>query len=93
MKEQIFIDGEYDYDYAIVDDTKHTLYYSNAEHWSSHVKGQIAFQLEDDGNGFRILTKFSEKNRIDYSESEYLYILLKLANSPRTYEIGTKRPL
>ena len=93
MKEQIFVDGDYDYDYAIVDDNKHTLYYSNVEHWTSHIRGEIAFQIEDDGNGLKILSKFSEKKRIDYSESEQLYILLKLINTPCNYEIGSKRPL
>lgn len=93
MKQQIFVDGVYDYDYEVVDDNKHTLYYSTGEHWASHFKGEIAFKIVDDGNGLTILSRFSEENRIDYDESEQLYILLKLINTPRNYEIGTKRPL
>ena len=93
MKEQIFVDGVYDYDYEVVDDNKHTLYYSTGEHWTSHYRGEIAFQIEDDGNGLKFLTKFAEKNKINYSEVEYLYILIKLTNSHNDYQIGTKRPL
>lgn len=93
MKKQIFADNEYSFDYEVVDGNKHTLYHSNSEYWASHIKGTIAFQLEDDGNGLKILTNFAEKKRIDYSEAEYLYILLKLINFPSYYEIGTKEPL
>lgn len=93
MKQQIFVDGVYDYDYEVVDDNIHTLYYSTGEHWTSHFRGEIAFQIEDDGNGLKFLTKFAEKNRMNYSEVEYLYILIKLTNSHNDYEIGTKRPL
>jgi hypothetical protein len=93
MKQQIFVDGRYDFDYEIVDDTKHTLYFSNDSSWSSHIRDRIAFQIEDDGNGLSLLTKFAEKNRMDYSEAEYIYILLKLINTPSEYEIGSKKPL
>lgn len=93
MKQPIFVDGVYDYDYEVVDDNKHTLYYSTEEHLTSHYIGKIALQIEDDGNGFKFLTKFTEKNRMDYSESEQLYILLKLINTPCNYEIGTRRQL
>ena len=92
MKQQIFINVVYDYDYEVVDN-KHTLFYSKDMSWSDTVKGEIALQIEDDGNGLIVLSKFSEENRIDYSESEQLYILLKLINTPCNYEIGTKRPL
>ena len=93
MKQQIFVDSQYSFDYEVVDGNKHTLYHSNSEYWANHIKGTIAFQLEDDGNGLKILTNFSEKKRIDYCEAEYLYILLKLANYPSHYEIAQKRLL
>ncbi len=92
-KQSIFVDGEYQFDYEVLDNNKHTLYYSNNELWSSHVRNEIAFQIEDDGNGLKLLTKFNEKSRIDYSESEYLFILLKLINQPCIYEISTKKLL
>jgi hypothetical protein len=93
MKNQIFVDGVYEYDYELVDDTKHTLYYAKTDQWTSHIRGEIAFQLKDDGNGFKIMTKFADKNRIDYSEVEYLRILLTLSNTPVTYEIASLKPL
>jgi hypothetical protein len=93
MRQQIFIDDEYNFDYELVDHNKHTLYFSNSEYWTEHTKGTIAFQLEDDGNGLNVLTKFSEKGRIDYSEVEYLFILLKIIQRPAKYEIAQKRLL
>lgn len=93
MKQQIFVDGVYDYDYEVVDDNKHTLYYSTGDNWTSYYRGKIALQIEDDGNGFKFLTKFTEKNRMDYSETEHMYILIRLTNCHNNYEIGTKRPL
>ena len=90
--QQIFVDGVYDYDYKVIDN-KHTLFYSNSMFWTDTIRGEIALQIEDDGNGLIVLSKFSEENRIDYSESGQLYILLKLINTPCNYEIGTKRPL
>ena len=92
-KQSIFVDGEYEFDYEVLDNNKHTLYYSNSDIWNLHIKNTVAFQIEDDGNGLKLLTKFNEKSRIDYSESEYLFILLKLINQPRIYEISTKKLL
>ena len=88
MKKQIFIDDIHEYDYELIDDNRHTLYYSNASQWSSNVQGYVAMQIVDDGNG--LISKFREENRIDYSEAERLFILLKLINFPAKYEIGTK---
>jgi len=91
MKQQIFVNSKYQFDYEVIDGNKHTLYFSNSDYWTNHIKGTIAFQLEDDGNGLKILTNFSKNKRIDYSEAEYLYILLKLINHPSHYEIAQKR--
>lgn len=93
MKQQIFADNEYHYDYELLNGNIHTLYFSNSDYWAEEYKGKIAFQLKDDGNGLIFLTKFAEKNRMDYSEVEYMYILIKLSLSHNNYEIGTKRPL
>jgi len=90
MKKQIFVDDAHDYDYEEVDGT-HTLYYSNGEQWNNFVKGDIAMTIDDDGNG--LIVEFNENGRIDYSEAEKLFILLKLINQPTKYEISTKQPL
>jgi hypothetical protein len=86
--QEVFVDGEYEYDYEEVNGV-HTLYYNNCEHWHSHIKGTIALQLINDGNGL----KFGEeklKKRIDYSQSLYLTILLKLINADYKFEISNK---
>lgn len=88
MKQQIFIDDVHEYDYELVDDNVHTLYYSNGGQWNSHVKEEIAMKIRDDGNG--LVVKFNDKSRIDYSEAGQLFILLKLINPPTKYEIATK---
>jgi len=88
MKKQIFIDDIHEYDYELIDDNRHTLYYSDASQWSSNVQGYVAMQIVDDGNG--LISKFREENRIDYAEAERLFVLLKLAMQPAKYEIGTK---
>jgi len=91
MKKQIFVDDNYDYDYEVVNDNVHTLSRSYASQWSQHVRGEVALKIEDDGNG--LVVKFNEKGRIDYSEAEQLFILLKLIIDPAKYEISSKTPL
>lgn len=91
MKQQIFIDDIHEYDYELIDDNRHTLYYSNGQQWSSNVQGYVAMQIVDDGNG--LISKFREGNRIDYSEAERLFVLLKLAMQPAKYEIAEKKLL
>ena len=91
MKKQIFVDDNYDYDYEVVNDNVHTLSRSYASQWSDHVRGEVALKIEDDGNG--LVVRFNEKGRIDYSEAEQLFILLKLIIDQAKYEISTKQPL
>jgi len=91
MKKQIFVDDNYDYDYEVVKDNVHTLSMSYASQWSEHVRGEVALKIEDDGNG--LVVRFNEKGRIDYSEAEQLFILLKLIIDPAKYEISSKTPL
>ena len=91
MKQQIFIDDIHEYDYELTDDNLHTLYYSNGSEWTEHVKGMIAMSIRDDGNGLEGMDGSS--NRINYSEAEQLFILLKLINSPAKYEIAEKKLL
>ena len=90
---QIFVDGNHLYDYDLLEGKIYTLYYAKSDSWSSNYAGEIAFQIENDGNGYKILTELEKKKRLNYSEAEYLYILLKLADSESTFEIGTKIPL
>ena len=92
MKQQIFVDDVYEYDYELLADSIHALYYSNGDQWNEHIKGNITMSIKDDGNG--LVVKFNEKGRIDYSEAERLFILLKLINKSATkYEISSKKPL
>ena len=90
MKQQIFVDHVHEYDYDIVDDNIHALYFQGGQ-WNSHLLGTVAMAIKDDGNG--LIVKFDENGRIDYAEAERLFILLKLINQPAKYEIGTKQPL
>jgi hypothetical protein len=94
MKQQIFIDDIYEYDYEEItqgDVIYHILYFSNTEQWNDHIKGKIAMTIEDDENGLKVY--FDENGRIDYAEAERLFILLKLINPVQKYEIGTKKLL
>lgn len=88
MKKCIYLDGNYEYDYEELDGV-HTLYFNNSECWQSDTRGTIAFSLTDDENGL-IFSARENKNRLNYSESIYLTILLKLINADYTFEIGTK---
>lgn len=87
MKE-IFVDGEYEYDYEEVDGV-HTLHYNNSEYWNSNIRNTIALQLTDDGNGL-IFGEEKLKKKINYSQSIYLTILLKLINKDYKFEISNK---
>jgi hypothetical protein len=91
MKKQIFIDGEYQYDYE-KNGMIHTLSYPNIDFWGSHLRGETAFKIKDDGDGLSIQTPL-KKNNIDYAEAEKLEILLRIINSGPVYEIGTKESL
>lgn len=87
MKKQVFVDDVHEYDYDVVDDNIHSLYFQGGQ-WNSHLLGTVAMAIEDDGNGLQVF--FEELGRIDYAEAERLFILLKLINQPAKYEIGTK---
>ena len=95
MKQQIFIDDVHEYDYELTDDNLHTLCYSNAGEWQNHVKGMVANTVINDGNG--LIIRFDKQNksviRLDYSEAERLFILLKLVIQQSKYEIAQKKLL
>jgi hypothetical protein len=93
MKQQIFIDGEYQYDYEKKGEN-HILSYCDAEFWSVGTRNTEALVIKDDGDKLSIRTAFRiKRNQIDYDEAERLEILFRIINSNPTYEIGTKEPL
>ena len=53
----------------------HRLYYdSNDTGWREDLKGKLATQIEDTGNGLKI--RQDKKNRLDYSEAVEIQFLL-----------------
>lgn len=99
MKNQIFIDNQYEYDYDCIEKGKkkiHTLYYAPTESWSDELHNKPAITIEDFGDGLNIVTKLNYKH-LEYTEADQLLILLKIINTDPfyncVYEIGTKKPL
>ena len=99
MTNQIFVNGQYEYDYNCVKKSKkeiHTLYYAAVECWNDELHNQPAMSIEDNGDGINIVTKLSYKE-ISYIQADHLLILLKIINSKppfqSIYEIGTKKLL
>ncbi len=98
MKQQVFVNNEYDYDYELTKDDEgndiHTLTYSDVESWDDSVKNTAAMQIKDFGNGLCIVNKINQNNLL-YTEADELLILLKIINSVpainNVHEIGTKR--
>ena len=93
MRQQIFINDEYNFDYELVDENKHTLYYCNSEEWLISLRGEIAFQIANTGNGLKIITNLYSEDKLSYCESEMLLILLKIIHNDERYEIAQKRLL
>jgi hypothetical protein len=60
-------------------DNEYTLYYSMGKEWAENIRGKIAFQLIDTGNGFKI-PKQAKKKELDYSEACELMYLMKKVN-------------
>lgn len=97
-KQQVFVNNEYEYDYALTKDDDgneiHTLTYADVDSWDSSVKNTTAMQIQDFGNGLCIVTKINQNNLL-YTEADYLLIVLKIINSDpglrNVHEIGTKR--
>jgi len=83
----LFINGSHDYDLKVEDD-KYTLYYSNSAFWYEHIRGTIAFELENTGSGYKITQQ--KKKFLDYSEICLLSFLLRLEIKDYKFEIGEK---
>ena len=94
-REEIYINGKHEYDYHKLEVSKtaivHTLYYSDDEEWSDHLKKQVAMQLVDNGDGIEVIGLCSKKH-IDYSDAEKLHILLRLSSSHCVYQIAEPAP-
>lgn len=90
MKKQIYLDNTHEYNLD-VQDNLYTLYYSEESQWQSNIKNTIALQIEDDGNGFKIVEGVTRnKKRIDYDEASYLYVIFREIYKEYNYEIGIK---
>jgi hypothetical protein len=77
---QIFVNGEYDYDYSeeVIDgNVVHILFSSKSEHWSEHYRGVELLSITDNGNGF-VFNHSKPKKEMDYHYTLYLSILLKI---------------
>ena len=89
-REEIYINDRHEYDYhklqATPDIAVHTLYFSDDDSWTEHIKKQVAMQLVDDGNGVEIIGACNKKH-ISYLEAEQLHILLRLSSSHSVYQI------
>ena len=89
-REEIYINDKHEYDYhkleAAKNVTVHTLYYSDDEEWSEHIKKQVAMQLVDNGDGIEIIG-INAKKHLDYLEAEQLHILLRLSSTHCVYQI------
>jgi hypothetical protein len=93
---QIFINDLHDYDYSeeIVDNgINHIFFRSNAEHWTSHVRGKEVISILDTGNGL-IFNHSKLKKEIDYDYAFELGIMLRLLTfEDQKIEISTKKLL
>ena len=92
MKQQIFIDDIHEYDYELVDNNRHTFYYSNGEQWNNSIQEHVSIQVIDTGNDLRVAFE-NNKFSLDYAEAERLFILLKLVIQQSKYEIAQKKLL
>lgn len=90
-REEIYINGKHEYDYHKLEATTnvivHTLYFSDNDEWSDHIRKQVAMQVVDNGNGVEIIG-ISTKKSITYLEAEQLHILLRLSSSHCVYQIA-----
>lgn len=94
-REEVYINNKHEYDYHKLQVTSetvvHTLYYSNDESWSEHIRSTVAMQLIDTGSGIEIIGVNSKKE-INYSEAEQLHILLRLSSDHSVYQIAAPTP-
>lgn len=90
-REEIYINDSHEYDYhkhEISESMRvHTLYYSDNDEWSDHIRKNVAMQILDNGDGLQIIG-ISTKKQLTYLEAEQLHILLRLSSSHSVYQIA-----
>lgn len=91
MKKEILWENNYEYDLEVIDNV-HTLYYANVESWQSDVRNTIALQLINTGNDFKVVG-LSTKNRLNYSEAVYMYIILATEKDYKVEIVMSKKIL
>jgi hypothetical protein len=84
MKKTYLIEsnGRVDFKLVKVED-KSVLYYEGSE-WTEQTQGKVAATLVDTGDGLDVtgvLTIHEDKITLDYSQAQYLYLLLHLFHS------------
>lgn len=89
-REQIFFEGNYEYD-LVTDDESISLYYNNGEQWTQSNRGKLILSLENTGNGYKVKNLRSKKF-FDYSDAVHLNILLN-AIKDYSIEISEKKKL
>lgn len=90
VRKEIYIDGRHEYDY-LVDSlssnvTIYSLYCSQDNEWGESVKGKLAIQLMDNGDGVEF-NNLDLCKSVDYLEVEQLHILLRLYSQYSKYEM------
>jgi hypothetical protein len=87
MMKKIYVNGVHDYDYSMItrssllekndknytEVTTHGLHYSNHHEWYETLRGKIAMEVVDTGDGIKFSKPLDE---LDYSEAQQLRILL-----------------
>ena len=78
MKKVKIGESHYVYDKQKINGKTHfLLYFSNHDYWNVHVRGEIAFEIIDTGNGIKIPKKRNKGQLFDYDEIKYIQWLSK----------------
>lgn len=91
MRQEILWDSEYQYDLEI-EDNVYTLWYSSSECWQQATRNTIALRLINTGNYYQVIG-LEKKGRLNYSESEELYILLASVKDSKIEIVTAKKEL
>jgi len=78
MKKVKIGESHYLYDKQKINGRVHLiLYFSKHDYWQEHVKGKIAYEIIDTGNGIQVPTKRTKGHVFDYDEIKYIQWLSK----------------
>jgi hypothetical protein len=78
MKQQIFVNGEHEYDFeehTTPDGILYTLSRSDSQKWSEEVRSKVVYSVLNTGDGFVFDQKIHRK--MDYHDAFSLSIILK----------------